>query len=203
MQELYEFISFLFFLSFIWLFNDVTAWNWFSMLIESIIQMIIIAALTISKSFFKFVMFSSCCITFHSTFHLRHVNKMCLIDIQSLSHLHVIIATLSTHLSCRNWLKLIFLVCNCINNTLWDFAWFLCSCKCRCVISDVKYWKWAALNFSFQTILHVCLICFCMSISLVIISVHWCLISDRDNSCTSSIILSAASFSNTSAYSVT
>jgi len=64
--------------------------------------MIIVVALTISKSFLKFVMFSSCCIAFHSTFHLRHVNKMCLIDIQSLSHLHVIIIILSTRLSCRN-----------------------------------------------------------------------------------------------------
>ncbi len=130
MWKLYEFISFLFFLSFIWFFDDVTAWNWFSMLVESIIWMIIIIALMISKSFLKFMMFSSHCIAFHSTFHLRHVNRMCLIDIQSLSHLHVIITTLSTHLSCKNWLKSIFLVRSCINSALWDFAWFLCKCKC-------------------------------------------------------------------------
>ncbi len=173
MQELYEFISFLFFLSFIWFFNDVTAWNWFSMLVESIIQMIIVAALMISKSFLKFVMFFSHCIAFHSTFHLKHVNKMCLIDIWSLSHLHVIIVTLNTRLSCRNWLKSIFVMHSCVNNALWNFAWFLCSCRCQYVIFDVKYWKWAALNFSFQITLHVCLICFCMSISLVITSVRW------------------------------
>ncbi len=203
MQKLYESVSLLFSLSFIWLFNDVTAWNWFSMLIESIIWMIIIVALMISKSFLKFVMFSSHCIAFHSTFHLRHVNRTCLIDIQSLSHSHVVVATSNTCLSCKNWLKSIFLMRSCVNNALWNFAWFLCSRRCRCVISDVRYWKWAALNFSFQTILHVCLICFCMSFSLIIISVRWCLISDRDNSCTLSIILSAASFSSTSAYSVT
>ncbi len=139
MQELYEFISSLFSLSFIWFFNDITAWNWFSMLIESIIWMIIIAALTTSKSFFKFMMFSSYCIAFHSTFHLKHVNKMCLINIQSLSHLHIIIATLNTHLSCRNWLKSIFLMHNYVNNALWDFAQLLCSHRCWCVISDVRY----------------------------------------------------------------
>ncbi len=139
MQELYEFISSLFSLSFIWFFNDITAWNWFSMLIESIIWMIIIAALMISKSFLKFMMFSSYCIAFHSTFHLKHVNKMCLINIQSLSHLHIIIATLNTHLSCRNWLKSIFLMHNYVNNALWDFAQLLCSHKCWCVIFDVRY----------------------------------------------------------------
>ncbi len=172
MQEFYEFVSFLFFLSFIWFFDDITAWNWFSMLIESIIWMIIIIALMISKNFLKFVIFSSYCIAFHSTFHLKHVNKTCLIDIQSLSHSHVIIATLSTHLSCKNWLKSIFLMHSCVNNALWDFIWFLCSHRCWCVISDVKYWKWAALNFSFQTILHVYLIYFCMSLNLVITSMH-------------------------------
>ncbi len=203
MQEFYKFISLLFSLSFIWLFNDVTAWNWFNMLIESIIWMIIVAALMIFKSFLKFVMFFSHCIAFHSTFHLKHVNKMCLIDIWFLLHLHVVIATSSTHLSYKNWLKSIFLVHSCINNALWDFAWLLCSCRCRCVIFDIKYWKWAALNFSFQTILHVCLICFCMSVNLIIISVHWCLISDRNNSYASLIILSAASFSSTSACFVT
>ena len=203
MQELYESVSLLFSFSFIWFFNNVTAWNWFSMLVESIIWMIVVAALTISKSFLKFVMFSSCCITFHSTFHLKHVNKMCLIDIWSLLHLHVIIAISSTHLSYKNWLKSIFLVHSCINNALWDFAWSLCRCKCWWVISDVRYWKWAALNLSLQTILYVYLICFCMSISCIIISVHWCLISDRDNSYASSVILSAASFSSTSACSVT
>ncbi len=203
MQELYESVSFLFFFSFIWFFDDVTAWNWFSMLIESIIWMIIVAALMISKSFLKFVMFSSHCIAFHSTFHLKHVNKTCLINIWSLLHLHIVVTTLNTCLSCRNWLKSIFLMRSCVNNALWDFAWLLCSHRCRCVIFDVKYWKWAALNFSFQTILHVCLICFCMSVSLVIISVRWCSISDRDNSCTSLIILFAASFSNISACSVT
>ncbi len=81
MQELYESVYFLFFLSFIWFFDDITAWNWFNMLIESIIWMIIIATLTISKNFLKFVMFSSYCIAFHSTFHLKHVNRMCLINI--------------------------------------------------------------------------------------------------------------------------
>ncbi len=174
MQELYESVSFLFSLSFIWLFNDVTAWNWFSMLIENIIQMIIVTALMISKSFLKFVMFSSYCIAFHSTFHLKHVNKMCLINIQSLLHLHVIIATSSTCLLCKNWLKSIFLMHSCINNALWDFAWSLCKHRCWWIIFDVRYWKWTALNFSLQTILHVCLICFCMSISHVIISMHWC-----------------------------
>ncbi len=172
MQELYESVSFLFSLSFIWFFNDVTAWNWFCMLIESIIWMIIVAALTISKSFLKFVMFSFHCIAFYSTFHLRHVNKTCLIDIQSLLHLHIVVATLSTHLSCRNWLKSILSMHSCVNNVLWDFAWLLCNHRCWCVIFDVKYWKWAALNLSFQTTLHVYLICFCMSISLVIISVR-------------------------------
>ncbi len=171
MRKLYKFISFLFFLSFIWFFDDITAWNWFNMLIENIIWIIIIAALIISKSFLKFVMFSSHCIAFHSTFHLKHVNKMCLINIQSLLHLHIIIATSSTHLSCRNWLKSIFLMRSCVNNALWDFAWFLCSHRCWCVIFDVRYWKWAALNLFFQTILHVYLICFCLSISLVITSV--------------------------------
>jgi len=64
--------------------------------------MIVVTALMISKSFLKFVMFSSHCIAFRSTFHLRHVNKTCLIDIQSLSHSHVIIVTLNTRLSCKN-----------------------------------------------------------------------------------------------------
>ncbi len=199
MQELYELISSLFFLTFIWFFDNVTAWNWFSMLIESIIQMIIIAALMISKSFLKFMMFSSHCIAFHSIFHLKHVNKMCLIDIWSLLHSHVIIATSSTHLSCRNWLKSIFLMHNCINNALWDFAWFLCSRRCQYVIFNVKYWKWAALNFSFQTILHVYLIYFCMSINLVITSMHWCSVINRNKSCASSIILFITSFSSISA----
>ncbi len=122
MQELYESVSFLFFLSFIWLFNNLTAWNWFSMLIESIIQMIIVAAFMISKSFLKFVMFSSHCIAFHSTFHLKHVNRMCLINIQSLLHLHVVVTTSSTRLSCKNWLKSIFFVHSCVNNALWNFV---------------------------------------------------------------------------------
>ncbi len=172
MQELYKFVSSLFLLSFIWLFDDITAWNWFSMLIKSIIWMIVITALTIFKSFLKFMMFSFYCIAFHSTFHLRHVNKTCLINIWSLSHLHIIIAILNIYLSCRNWLKLIFLMRSCVNNALWDFAWFLCRCRCWWVISDVRYWKWAALNFSLQTTLHVYLICFCMSVSCVIISMH-------------------------------
>jgi len=64
--------------------------------------MIIIITLMISKSFLKFVMFFFHCIAFHSTFHLKHVNKMCLINIQSLLHLHVIIIISSTHLSCKN-----------------------------------------------------------------------------------------------------
>ncbi len=172
MQELYESVSFLFLLSFIWFFNDITAWNWFSMLIKSIIWMIINVTLIISKSFLKFVMFFSHCIAFHSTFHLKHVNKMCLINIWSLSHLHVVVTISSTHLSCRNWLKSIFLMHNYINNALWDFAWFLCNHRCWCVIFDVRYQKWAALNFFFQTILHVCLIYFCMSVNLIITSVH-------------------------------
>ncbi len=142
------------------------------MLIESIIWIIIIITLMISKSFLKFVMFSFSYIAFHYTFHLKHVNKMCLINIWSLSHLHIIIATLSTHLSCRNWLKSIFLICSCINNALWNFAWFLCSHRCWCVIFDVKCWKWAALNLSFQTTFYVYLIYFRMSVNLVITSVH-------------------------------
>ncbi len=172
MQELYELVSFLLSLSFIWFFNDVTVWNWFNMLIKSIIWMIAVITLMISRSFLKFVMFSLHCIVFHSIFYLEHVNRMCLINIWSLLHLHIIIVTSSTHFSCRNWLKSIFLVHSCVNNALWDFAWFLCNHRCRCVISDVKYWKWAALNLSFQTILHVCLICFHMSVNLVVTSVH-------------------------------
>ena len=150
MQELYEFVSFLFSLSFIWLFNDVTSWNWFSMLVESIIQIIIVAALMISKSFLKFVMFSLHCIIFHSIFNFKHVNRTCLINIQSLSYLHIVVVTLNTHLSCKNWLKSIFFMHSCVNNALWDFAWFLCSHRCWCVISDVKYWKWAAFEFLFS-----------------------------------------------------
>ncbi len=203
MQELYELVSFLLSLSFIWFFNDVTVWNWFSMSVKSIIQMIIVITLMISRSFLKFMMFSLHCIVFHSIFHLEHVNKMCLINIWSLLHLHIVIMISSTHLSCRNWLKSIFLMRSCVNSALWDFAWSLCRCKCWWIISDVKYWKWAALNLFLQTILHVCLICFCMSVNYVIISVRWCLISDRNNSCASSIILSAASFSSTSVCSVT
>ncbi len=203
MQELYESVSSLFSFSFIWFFNDITAWNWFSMLVENIIQMIIIAALMIFKSFLKFMMFSSHCIAFHSTFHLRHVNKTCLINIWSLSHLHIIVTILSTHFSCRNWLKSIFLMHSCVNNALWDFAWFLCSRKCWCVIFDVKYQKWAALNFSFQTTLHVYLIYFCMSINLVITSMRWCSVNNKDKSCASSIILFITSFSSTSACLIT
>ncbi len=45
MQELYELVSFLLLLSFIWLFNDVTVWNWFNMLVENIIWMIIVITL--------------------------------------------------------------------------------------------------------------------------------------------------------------
>jgi len=55
-----------------------------------------------NRSFLKFVMFSSHCIVFRSIFHLEHVNKTCLIDIRSLSHSHVVIATSNTRLSCRN-----------------------------------------------------------------------------------------------------
>ncbi len=197
MQELYESVSSLFSLSFIWLFNDVTAWNWFNMLVESIIWMIVVTALMISKSFLKFVMFSSHCIAFHSTFHLKHVNKMCLINIQSLLHLHIVVTTLNIHLSCRNWLKSIFLMHSCVNNTLWNFTWFLYSHKCQCIIFDVKYWKWATLNLSFQTILHVYLIYFCMSINLVITSMHWCSVNYRNKLCASSIILFITSFSST------
>ncbi len=140
------------------------------MLVESIIWMIIVIMLMISRNFLKFVMFFLHCIIFHSIFHLKHVNRTCLINIQSLSHLHIIVAILNTCLSCKNWLKSIFLMHSCVNNTLWDFMWFLCNHRCWCIISDVRYWKWAALNLSFQTILHVCLICFCMSVSLVITS---------------------------------
>ncbi len=118
-------------------------------------------------------------------------------------HLHIIIATLNIHLSCKNWLKSIFLMHSCVNNVLWNFAWFLCSYKCRCIIFDVRYWKWVMLNFSFQTILHVYLICFCMSVSFVITSVHWCSISNKDKLYASSIILFIALFSSTSAYLVT
>ncbi len=120
-----------------------------------------------------------------------------------MSHLHIIIVTLSTHLSCRNWLKSIFLMHNCINNALWNFAWFLCSHRCWCVISDIRYWKWAALNFFFQTILHVCLICFCMSINLVITSMRWCSVNNINKSYASLIILFIALFSSTSACFVT
>ncbi len=127
MQELYKLVSSLLSLSFIWFFNDIIIWNWFSMLVESIIWMIIVITLMILRSFLKFVMFSLHCIIFHSIFHLKHVNKMCLINIWFLLHLHIIIATSSTHLSCRNWLKSIFLMRSCVNNALWDFAWFLCS----------------------------------------------------------------------------
>ncbi len=159
--------------------------------------------LLIFKSFLKFMMFSLHCIIFHSIFHFKHVNRMCLINIQSLSYLHVIVATSSTYLLYKNWLKSIFLMCSCVNNALWDFAWFLCSHKCWCVIFDVRYWKWAVLNLSFQTILHVCLICFCMSVNLIITSMHWCSVSNKDKSCVSSIILFITSFSSTSAYFVT
>jgi len=48
-------------------------------------------------------------------------------------------------------LKLIFSMHNCINNALWDFAWFLCSHKCQYVIFNVRYWKWVMLNFSFRS----------------------------------------------------
>ncbi len=92
---------------------------------------------------------------------------------------------------------------SCVNNALWDFTWFLCSHKYWCVIFDVRYWKWAALNFSFQTILHVCLICFCISVNLIITLVHWCSVSNKDKSCASSIILFIASFSSTSACLIT
>ncbi len=149
------------------------------------------------------MMFSLHCIIFRSIFYLEHVNRMCLIDIQFLSHSHVVVTTLSTHLSCRNWLKSIFLMCNCISNALWDFAQLLCSCRCWCIISDVRYWKWAALNLSFQTILHVYLICFCMSVNLIITSMHWCSINNRDKSYALSIILFIASFSSTSACLIT
>ncbi len=157
-----------------------------------------------SRSWFLEVFSSSWCfflhcIVFHSIFHLEHVNRMCLINIWSLSHLHVIIVTLSTRLSCRNWLKSIFLMRSCVSNALWDFTWSLCKRRCWWVISDIRYWKWTALNLFLHTTLHVYLICFCMNVSYIIISVRWCLISNRDNSCTSSVILSAASFLSTSA----
>ncbi len=142
------------------------------MLVKSIIWMIVVITLMISKSFLKFMMFSLHCIIFHSIFHLEHVNKMCLINIWSLLHLYIVVTTLSTRLSCKNWLKSIFLMRNCVNNALWDFAWFLCSYRCWCIISDVRYWKWAALNLFFQTTLHVCLICFCMNVNLIITSMH-------------------------------
>ncbi len=203
MRELYELVSSLLLLSFIWLFDDVTVVYWFSMLVENIIWMIAVITLMIFRSFLKFMMFSLHCIVFRSIFHLEHVNRMCLIDIWSLLHSHVVVVISSTHLSYRNWLKLIFLVRNCVNNTLWDFAWSLCRCRCWWVIFDVKYQKWVALNLFLQTTLHVYLICFCMSVNYVVISVRWCSISDRDNLYASSVILSAALFSSTSAYFVT
>ncbi len=203
MQKLYELISFLLLLSFIWFFNDITVWNWCSMLVENIIQMIAVIMLMIFRSFFKFMMFFLHCIIFYSIFHLEHVNKTCLINIWSLSHLHIIIVTSSTHLSCKNWLKSIFLMHSCISNALWDFAWSLYKNRCWWIIFDVKYWKRAALNLFLQTTLHVYLIYFCMSISYVIISMRWCLINDKDNSYASSVILFAASFSSTFACSVT
>jgi len=166
MWKLYELVSFLLSLSFIWLFDDVTVWNWCSMLVESIIWMIAVITLMISRSFLNFVMFFLHCIVFHSIFHLEHVNRMCLINIWSLSHLHVIIVTLSTRLSCRNWLKSIFLMRSCVSNALWDFTWSLCKRRCWWVISDIRYWKWIALNLFLQTTLHVYLI------SYIIISVR-------------------------------
>ena len=75
----------------------------------------------------------------------------------------------------------------------------MCSCRCWCVIFDVRYWKWAALNFSFQTILHVCLIYFCISINLIITSMRWCSISNKDKLYASLIILFITSFLSTSA----
>ncbi len=203
MQELYKLTSSLLSLSFIWFFNDVTVWNWFSMLVESIIQMIAVITLMISRSFLKFMMFSLHCIIFYSIFHLRHINKMCLIDIWSLLHLHVIVATLSTHLLYKNWLKSIFLMRSYINNALWDFVWFLCNHRYWCVIFDVRYQKWAVLNLFFQIILHVYLICFCMSVNLVITSMHWHSISNKDKLYASLIILFIALFSSTSACLVT
>jgi len=59
------------------------------------------------------------------------------------------------------------------------------------------------LNLSFQTNLHVYLICFCMSVSLIITSVRWCSVSNKDKSCASLIILFIASFLSTSACFVT
>jgi len=79
----------------------------------------------------------------------------------------------------------------------------LCNCKCRCVIFDVRYWKWVALNFSFQTILHVYLICFCMNISLIITLMCWCSVNNKDKSCASLIILFIVSFLSISACFVT
>ncbi len=203
MQELYELVSSSFFSSFIWLFNDITAWNWFSMIVESIIWIVAVIMLAISKSIFKFVMFFFHCIDLLSVFHLKHVNRTCLINIWSSLHLHVVVVTLNTRLLCRNLLKSIFSIRSCVSNALWDFTWSLCRYRCWWVTSDVRYWKWAALNFSFQTILYVCLICFCMSISRVAIFVRWCSISNSDSLCTSSVILSVASFSSTFAYLVT
>ncbi len=153
MRELYELVSSSFFPSFIWLFDDVTAWNWLSMIVESIIWIIAVIALAISKSIFKFVMFFFHCIDLLSVFHLKHVNRTCLIDIWSLLHLHVVVVTSSTRLSCRNLLKSIFSIHNCVSNALWDFTRSLCRCRCWWVTSDVRYWKWTALNLSLQTIL--------------------------------------------------
>ncbi len=172
MQELYEFISSSFFSSFIWFFDDVTAWNWFSMIVEIIIWIIAVIMLAISKSIFKFMMFFFHCIDLLSIFHLKHVNKTCLIDIQSLLHLHVVIVTLSTHLLCRNLLKSIFSICSCVSNALWNFTQSLYRCRCWWVTSDIKYWKWTALDFSLQITLHVYLIYFYMSVSYIIIFVH-------------------------------
>ncbi len=59
------------------------------------------------------------------------------------------------------------------------------------------------LNFSFQTILYVYLVYFCMSVNLIITSMHWCSVNNKDKSCASLIILFITSFLSTSACLIT
>ncbi len=139
MQELYELVSSSFFSSFIWFFDDITAWNWLSMIIENIIWIIAVIMLAISKSIFKFMMFFFYCIDLLSVFHLKHVNRTCLINIWSSLHLHIVIVISNTRLSCRNLLKSIFLIHSCVNNALWDFTWSLCKCRFWWITFDVRY----------------------------------------------------------------
>ena len=141
MRELYGPVSPLFSLPFIWLVGNITAWNWVSMPVESIIRMIAVAALAVPKSFLKSVVFSLRCISFRSTLHLGHVNRTCLTDIRPLPHSHAAVATPGTRLSWRNWLKPIFPVRSCVSSALWGFVQPLCSRRCWCVTSGARYRK--------------------------------------------------------------